>query len=245
MAQTIGFIGLGIMGRPMAKNLLKAGYPLVVHSRSQGPVQELVGAGAKAAGSAADVAGSGRRADHDAAELSRRRAGGARQGWHHRGSQAGSALPRHVDDLSARLSEGRQGARRPRVSACWTRRSPAARRAPSTPRCPSWSGGEKADFDAALPVFQAHGQDHHPPGPAGRGRLHQARQPDHRRGEPDRARRGAHPGHARRGSTARSRSRRWAAGSPARSAWSRRRRTTCPARTSRGSRSTCTSRTSG
>ena len=56
MAQTVGFIGLGIMGRPMAKNLLKAGYPLVVHSRSQGPVQELVSAGAKAAPSARDVA---------------------------------------------------------------------------------------------------------------------------------------------------------------------------------------------
>ena len=56
MAQTVGFIGLGIMGRPMAKNLLKAGYPLVVHSRSQAPVQELVSAGAKAASSAKDVA---------------------------------------------------------------------------------------------------------------------------------------------------------------------------------------------
>jgi 2-hydroxy-3-oxopropionate reductase len=56
MAQTIGFIGLGIMGRPMAKNLLKAGYPLVVHSRSRGPVDELVKAGAKAAPSSRDVA---------------------------------------------------------------------------------------------------------------------------------------------------------------------------------------------
>src|SRR5262250_3519482 len=56
MAQVIGFIGLGIMGRPMAKNLLKAGYPLVVHSRSQGPVQDLVGAGAKAASSSKAVA---------------------------------------------------------------------------------------------------------------------------------------------------------------------------------------------
>ena len=56
MAQVVGFIGLGIMGRPMAKNLLKAGHPLVVHSRSQGPVQELVSAGAKAAPSARDVA---------------------------------------------------------------------------------------------------------------------------------------------------------------------------------------------
>jgi 2-hydroxy-3-oxopropionate reductase len=54
--QTIGFIGLGLMGRPMAKNLLKAGYPLVVHSRSQGPVDELVAAGARRASSPADCA---------------------------------------------------------------------------------------------------------------------------------------------------------------------------------------------
>jgi 2-hydroxy-3-oxopropionate reductase len=44
------------MGRPMARNLLKAGYSLVVHSRSQGPVEEIVKAGAKAAGSPKDVA---------------------------------------------------------------------------------------------------------------------------------------------------------------------------------------------
>jgi 2-hydroxy-3-oxopropionate reductase len=49
MAQTLGFIGLGIMGRPMAKNLLKAGYPLVVHSRSKGPVEDLTAAGARSA----------------------------------------------------------------------------------------------------------------------------------------------------------------------------------------------------
>jgi 2-hydroxy-3-oxopropionate reductase len=56
MAQVIGFIGLGIMGRPMARNLLKAGYSLVVHSRSRGPVDELVAAGAKAGTSPKDVA---------------------------------------------------------------------------------------------------------------------------------------------------------------------------------------------
>lgn len=56
MAQTIGFIGLGIMGRPMARNLLKAGYPLVVHSRSRGPVDEVVKAGARAGTSPKDVA---------------------------------------------------------------------------------------------------------------------------------------------------------------------------------------------
>ena len=56
MAQVIGFIGLGIMGRPMAKNLIKAGYSLVVHSRSRGPVDDVVKAGARAAGSPKDVA---------------------------------------------------------------------------------------------------------------------------------------------------------------------------------------------
>jgi len=56
MAETIGFIGLGIMGRPMARNLLKAGHSLLVHSRSRAPVDEIVKAGAKAAGSPKEVA---------------------------------------------------------------------------------------------------------------------------------------------------------------------------------------------
>ena len=37
----LGYIGLGIMGKAMARNLLKAGYPLVVHNRSRGAVEEL------------------------------------------------------------------------------------------------------------------------------------------------------------------------------------------------------------
>ncbi|MDH3444907.1 MAG: 2-hydroxy-3-oxopropionate reductase [Deltaproteobacteria bacterium] len=45
----IGFIGLGIMGKPMARNLMKAGYPLVVHNRSRAAVDELSKDGARAA----------------------------------------------------------------------------------------------------------------------------------------------------------------------------------------------------
>src|SRR5947199_576151 len=56
MADTIGFIGLGVMGKPMAKNLIKGGHSLVVYNRSRGAVDEVVGAGAKAATSPADVA---------------------------------------------------------------------------------------------------------------------------------------------------------------------------------------------
>jgi 2-hydroxy-3-oxopropionate reductase len=56
MNDSIGFIGLGLMGRPMAKNLLKAGFPVVVHSRSQGPVDDLVSSGALRASSPGEVA---------------------------------------------------------------------------------------------------------------------------------------------------------------------------------------------
>ncbi len=54
--EVIGFIGLGIMGKPMALNLIKGGYRLVVHSRSRGPVDALVAAGATAANTPAEVA---------------------------------------------------------------------------------------------------------------------------------------------------------------------------------------------
>ena len=47
----VGFVGLGIMGKPMARNLLKAGFELIVHSRSRPPVDELVSEGATAADS--------------------------------------------------------------------------------------------------------------------------------------------------------------------------------------------------
>ncbi len=52
----IGFIGLGIMGKPMAKNLLKAGYELTVFDKIAEPVKELAEAGASTAGSAREVA---------------------------------------------------------------------------------------------------------------------------------------------------------------------------------------------
>jgi 2-hydroxy-3-oxopropionate reductase len=53
----IGFIGLGIMGKPMARNLIKAGYPLIVHNRSRAAVDELTTEGAQAATDAKEVAG--------------------------------------------------------------------------------------------------------------------------------------------------------------------------------------------
>jgi 2-hydroxy-3-oxopropionate reductase len=57
---TVGFIGLGVMGKPMAGHLLAKSYPLVVHSRSPGPVDALVAAGATRADRPMDVAAQAR-----------------------------------------------------------------------------------------------------------------------------------------------------------------------------------------
>lgn len=55
---TVGFIGLGIMGAPMARNLIDAGYSLTVWNRSRAKVDAVAAHGATAAGSAAEVASS-------------------------------------------------------------------------------------------------------------------------------------------------------------------------------------------
>ena len=55
-ALRLGFIGLGLMGKPMAGHLLKAGFPLTVHNRSRDAVAELVAAGAQEVHSPKEVA---------------------------------------------------------------------------------------------------------------------------------------------------------------------------------------------
>ncbi len=56
MERRTGFIGLGIMGKPMARNLLEAGYELSVYNRSRAAVDELASLGAHPASSSAEVA---------------------------------------------------------------------------------------------------------------------------------------------------------------------------------------------
>jgi 2-hydroxy-3-oxopropionate reductase len=53
----VGFIGLGLMGKPMARNLMRAGYPLTVHNRSRQAIDELAGEGATPADTPKAVAG--------------------------------------------------------------------------------------------------------------------------------------------------------------------------------------------
>src|SRR5215510_8519081 len=157
MAQVIGFIGLGIMGRPMARNLLKAGHSLVVHSRSRGPVDEIVRAGAKEAPSAKDVAA---QADvlitmlPNSPEVEQVALGpggiieGARNGLTYADmstispiviQKVGKALgAKGVRMLDAPVSGGEKGAVDGTLSIM--------------------VGGEKAVFDAVLPIFQAMGK---------------------------------------------------------------------------------------
>jgi 2-hydroxy-3-oxopropionate reductase len=52
----IGYIGLGIMGKSIARNIMKAGFPIIVNNRSRASVDELVAEGAKAGGSPAEIA---------------------------------------------------------------------------------------------------------------------------------------------------------------------------------------------
>jgi 2-hydroxy-3-oxopropionate reductase len=168
MAQTIGFIGLGIMGRPMAKNLLSAGYALIVHSRSRGPVDEMVAAGAKAAASAREVAGGcevlitmlPNSPDVELVALGKDGiVEGARPGLLYIDmstispivSQAvGKALAaKGVRMLDAPVSGGEKGAIDAALSIM--------------------VGGEPADFDAALPILKAMGKTITRLGPLGSG----------------------------------------------------------------------------
>lgn len=157
MAERIGFIGVGIMGKPMARNLLAAGYPLVVHSRSRGPVEELVAAGAAAAGNPREVAAE---SDvvitmlPDGPDVRAVATGpdgllaGAREGtlWIEMSTIAPAiarelaelAAARGVGMLDAPVSGGDKGAIAATLSIM--------------------AGGSEADFERALPIFQALGK---------------------------------------------------------------------------------------
>jgi 2-hydroxy-3-oxopropionate reductase len=168
MAQVVGFIGLGIMGRPMARNLLKAGYPLVVHNRSRAAVDELVGAGAKAAASPREVAAQcevlvtmlPNSPDVEQVALG---GDGIADGAHSGlifvdmstispivSQKIGKALePKGVKMLDAPVSGGEKGAIDGALSIM--------------------VGGDKAVFDRVLPIFQAMGKTITHLGPLGSG----------------------------------------------------------------------------
>jgi 3-hydroxyisobutyrate dehydrogenase/2-hydroxy-3-oxopropionate reductase len=161
----LGFIGLGQMGRPMVGRLLDAGHTVHVHSRSRGPVEEMVAIGAVAARSAAEIA---RRADvvmtalptpADVDEVYAELLAAAGDGRSfvehstirpsHARRFAASFIERGARYLDAPVSGGPTGAAAGTLTVM--------------------VGGERAAFDAALPVFEAFGSVIRWCGPSGSG----------------------------------------------------------------------------
>jgi len=164
----VGWIGLGIMGKPMARNLLKAGYPLTVYNRSRAAVEELAAEGATPAASPAEVA---RQADRiftmvtDSPDVEQVVLGpqgvleGAREGAilidmstispqvSRRIAQEAAA--KGVQALDAPVSGGDVGAREGTLSIM--------------------VGGDREAFEAVLPLFQVLGKTITYVGPAGSG----------------------------------------------------------------------------
>jgi 2-hydroxy-3-oxopropionate reductase len=167
---SVGFIGLGIMGQPMARNLLRAGYRVVVRDVVAAPVDALVAEGAESGGSPRDVA---ERTDilitmlPDSPEVEAVYAGldgaleAARPGWlaidmssisprvaremEERAAAAGAAM------LDAPVSGGDKGAIAGTLSIM--------------------VGGSAADYERALPVLQALGKTIVHVGPSGAGQV--------------------------------------------------------------------------
>lgn len=167
---TVGFIGLGIMGRPMSANLLRAGYSVIGYSRKQGPSAELVALGGRVSVSIADVA---RSADvvitmlpdsPDVEEVALGSGGiinSARPGsiyvdmstirpeTSRRVTEAGQRIGVRV--LDAPVSGGEQGAKEGTLSIM--------------------VGGQRQDFDDVGPVLEAMGSTVVYVGPAGSGQT--------------------------------------------------------------------------
>jgi 2-hydroxy-3-oxopropionate reductase len=170
MAEHLGFIGLGIMGRPMASHLLQAGYSLTVFNRSRAAVDALVQAGAKAAESPQEVAKQSETVitavtDTSAVEEVVLGANGVLQGAHPglllidmstispRATRrmATEMAPSGVHMLDAPVSGGDVGARQGTLTIM--------------------VGGEKEDFERALPIFEVLGKTITHCGPIGAGQT--------------------------------------------------------------------------
>jgi 3-hydroxyisobutyrate dehydrogenase len=164
----VGFVGLGQMGRPMARNILKAGFELVVHNRTRAKAEQLAAEGARLADSPADVAAACELvlscvpgpADvervylGEGGVLSRARAGQVLCDMstidpetHRR--IAAEAAARGAEYLDAPVSGGTSGARDATLAIM--------------------VGGSAPAFERARPVFAAIGQSIHHVGPVGAG----------------------------------------------------------------------------
>jgi len=133
----IGFIGLGIMGKPMTRNLIKAGYQLVIYDIDRAPVEELEQAGAEVGVSPTDVAAKTHVIITMLPNSPHVKAAVLGKDGVIEGAQKGSIV---VDMSSITQSSAGKSLKRllRRASGCWTRRSAAANPRLSTALFPSW-----------------------------------------------------------------------------------------------------------
>ncbi len=166
----VAFIGLGIMGKPMSLNLLKAGHELFVFDIVPGPVEELVKAGAKAARSAADAASRAEVTitmlpDGPEVEAAVLGAGGVLEG-----AAAGSIVV-DMSSISPLVSQ--------KIGAACAERGVAFLDAPVSGGEPKaidgtlaiMVGGDQKTFDTVLPLFQLMGSSATLTGPVGAGNV--------------------------------------------------------------------------
>ncbi len=173
MTLRVGYIGLGLMGASMARNLMKAGFPLIVHNRSRAIVDQLVSEGATAAHSPREVAAQvdmllTNLPDSPDVEQVMLGADGVIEGVHdglitidHSTIKpetarhiAAELAKHHVSALDAPVSGGQIGAQAGTLVIM--------------------VGGEQAAFDAAVPLFRAMGKSWTLVGSSGAGQIAKA-----------------------------------------------------------------------
>ena len=165
---TVGFVGLGIMGRPMLRNLLKAGHTVIAYGRTPAKLDAVVADGAQRGSSNADV---GARAEivitmlPDGPEVEEvvLGANGILSG-----AKPGSLII-DMSSISPLVSQKIAAACAPRASTFSTRRSAAASPRPSTARSPSWSAASPKSFAKAEPILKCMGSSVTLTGPVGAG----------------------------------------------------------------------------
>ena len=177
----IGFIGLGIMGRPMAGHLIAGGHKLFIHGHGT-PPKELLDQGAVACPSARDVARERRHRHHHGA---RHAECGGRPIWpgrRRRGPFAGQDRRRHEQHLADRDQGLRQADQRARLRL--SRRAGLRRRRRGQGGKPDDHGRRsRAGLRNGEADLRADGQEHHAGRRQRRRADHQGRQPDHRRAD--------------------------------------------------------------
>ena len=180
MPKTIGFIGLGIMGKPMAKHLISAGYPLVVYNRTASKAQELVAMGARQVNSPKEVAEISEIiitmvADSPEVELVILGPAGVIEG-----AKPGSVVV-DMSSISPIVTQ--------RIAAALASKNVAMLDAPVSggevgaiqATLSIMVGGDEAVFNEVKPVFGKNGQERRAGRRCRSRRLHEALQPDHRR----------------------------------------------------------------